>query len=154
MKQHPAHDALSPASIAPGELDVELASTLRDQVWGQGFEAPTFCDEVQVLQQRLVGDKHLKLRLRHAGDVREGIWFNHVEPLAERDALVAALAAKQAQVNALIAERDAMRQNAEHEAREIAGLKMEIVQVREAYAEMAELAAVKLGGWDVEIDPA
>jgi single-stranded-DNA-specific exonuclease len=37
------------------------------QVWGQGFEAPVFCDEVQVLQQRLVGEKHLKLRLRHGG---------------------------------------------------------------------------------------
>jgi single-stranded-DNA-specific exonuclease len=37
------------------------------QVWGQGFEAPVFCDEVQVLQQRLVGEKHLKLRVRHAG---------------------------------------------------------------------------------------
>ena len=37
------------------------------QVWGQGFEAPVFCDEVQVLQQRLVGEKHMKLRLRHQG---------------------------------------------------------------------------------------
>jgi single-stranded-DNA-specific exonuclease len=37
------------------------------QVWGQGFEAPVFCDEVDVLQQRLVGEKHLKLRVRHAG---------------------------------------------------------------------------------------
>ena len=34
------------------------------QVWGQGFEAPLFCDEVEVLQQRLVGDKHLKLRVQ------------------------------------------------------------------------------------------
>jgi single-stranded-DNA-specific exonuclease len=52
------------------------------QVWGQGFEAPVFCDEVQVLQQRLVGEKHLKLRLRHAGQERDAIWFSHVEPLA------------------------------------------------------------------------
>ena len=39
------------------------------QVWGQGFEAPTFCDEVQVMQQRLVADKHLKLRLKLPGGV-------------------------------------------------------------------------------------
>ena len=51
------------------------------QVWGQGFEAPLFCDEVQVLQQRLVGEKHLKLRLRHAGQERDAIWFGHTEPL-------------------------------------------------------------------------
>jgi single-stranded-DNA-specific exonuclease len=40
-----------------------------------------FCDEVQVLQQRLVGEKHLKLRLRHAGQERDAIWFSHTEPL-------------------------------------------------------------------------
>jgi single-stranded-DNA-specific exonuclease len=54
------------------------------QVWGQGFEAPVFCDEVQVLQQRLVGEKHLKLRLRHGGPrgaERDAIWFSHTEPL-------------------------------------------------------------------------
>jgi single-stranded-DNA-specific exonuclease len=51
------------------------------QVWGQGFEPPLFCDEVEVLQQRLVGEKHLKLRLRHAGQERDAIWFSHTEPL-------------------------------------------------------------------------
>ena len=54
------------------------------QVWGQGFEAPLFCDEVEVLQQRLVGDKHLKLRVRHAGTLRDAIWFGHAEPVAAR----------------------------------------------------------------------
>jgi single-stranded-DNA-specific exonuclease len=54
------------------------------QVWGQGFEAPLFCDEVQVLQQRLVGDKHLKLQLQHAGTQRDAIWFGRAEPLPER----------------------------------------------------------------------
>ena len=54
---------------------------LEAQVWGQGFEAPVFCDEVQVLQQRLVGEKHMKLRLRHAGHERDAIWFSHAEPL-------------------------------------------------------------------------
>jgi single-stranded-DNA-specific exonuclease len=34
-----------------------------------------------VLQQRLVGEKHLKLRLCHAGQERDAIWFGHVEPL-------------------------------------------------------------------------
>jgi single-stranded-DNA-specific exonuclease len=54
------------------------------QVWGQGFEAPLFCDEVQVLDQRIVGERHLKLRLRQGGAVREGIRFQSTEPLPER----------------------------------------------------------------------
>jgi single-stranded-DNA-specific exonuclease len=60
----------------------QTVAVLDAQVWGQGFEAPLFCDEVQVISQRLVGEKHLKLRLRHAGEERDAIWFSHTEPLA------------------------------------------------------------------------
>ncbi|MFT3816440.1 MAG: single-stranded-DNA-specific exonuclease RecJ [Rubrivivax sp.] len=63
----------------------ETVALLDAQVWGQGFDAPTFCDEVQVLQQRLVGERHLKLRLKLAGGaVRDAIWFGRAEPLPER----------------------------------------------------------------------
>ena len=62
----------------------QTVALLDAQVWGQGFEAPVFCDEVQVLQQRLVGEKHMKLRIRHAGADRDAIWFGHDEPVAER----------------------------------------------------------------------
>jgi single-stranded-DNA-specific exonuclease len=69
-----------------GPLPIEWFNTqtvalLDAQVWGQGFEAPMFCDEVQVLSQRLVGEKHLKLRLRHQGTERDAIWFSHTETL-------------------------------------------------------------------------
>lgn len=72
-----------------GPLPVEwfnpqTVALLDAQVWGQGFEPPLFCDEVEVLQQRLVGEKHLKLRVRHAGTLRDAIWFGHAEPVAER----------------------------------------------------------------------
>ncbi|MFO1292985.1 MAG: single-stranded-DNA-specific exonuclease RecJ [Rubrivivax sp.] len=73
-------------------FNVETVALLEQQVWGQGFEAPLFCDEVQVLQQRLVGERHLKLRLRHAGALREAIWFNRIEPLPERARLAYRLA--------------------------------------------------------------
>jgi single-stranded-DNA-specific exonuclease len=43
-----------------------------------------FCDEVEVLQQRLVGEKHLKLRVRHQGALRDAIWFGHAHPVPER----------------------------------------------------------------------
>ncbi len=65
-------------------FNAETVALLDAQVWGQGFEAPVFCDEVQVLQQRLVGEKHLKLKLRHAGQERDAIWFGRAEPLPER----------------------------------------------------------------------
>jgi single-stranded-DNA-specific exonuclease len=61
----------------------ETVALLDAQVWGQGFEAPLFCDEVQVQEQRLVADKHLKLRVRHAGQWRDAIWFGRTEPLPE-----------------------------------------------------------------------
>ena len=45
------------------------------------FEPPVFYDEVQVLQQTLVKDRHLRLRVKHQGVVREAIWFQRIEPL-------------------------------------------------------------------------
>ncbi len=65
-------------------FNAQTVGLLDAQVWGQGFDAPLFCDEVQVLQQRLVGDKHLKLRLRHQGTERDAIWFGHDQPLPEQ----------------------------------------------------------------------
>ena len=70
--------------LAAEWFDPPTVRLLEAQVWGQGFEAPLFCDEVEVLQQRLVGDKHLKLELRRAGAVREAIWFGRTEPLPAR----------------------------------------------------------------------
>jgi single-stranded-DNA-specific exonuclease len=37
-----------------------------------------------VLQQRLVADKHLKLRVQLAGAPRDAIWFGRTEPLPAR----------------------------------------------------------------------
>ncbi len=59
----------------------ELAETLAREVWGQGFAPPTFSEEVEVLGQRLVGEKHLALKLRHHGQLVDGIWFGRVDPL-------------------------------------------------------------------------
>ncbi|MDQ2780258.1 MAG: single-stranded-DNA-specific exonuclease RecJ [Pseudomonadota bacterium] len=64
-------------------FNAATVQVLDAQVWGQGFEPPLFCDTVQVLQQRLVGEKHLKLRLRHQGTERDAIWFGRTEPLPQ-----------------------------------------------------------------------
>jgi single-stranded-DNA-specific exonuclease len=92
--QRVAAEWLDPATLTrtlrtDGPLAVEwfnpqTVALLDAQVWGQGFEPPLFCDEVEVLQQRLVGEKHLKLRVRHAGALRDAIWFGHAEPVAAR----------------------------------------------------------------------
>ena len=60
---------------------VDLVDTLHKEVWGQGFAAPTFSEVVEVVSQRLVGEKHLQLKLKHQGEPIDGIWFNHTEPL-------------------------------------------------------------------------
>jgi len=65
-------------------FNAQTVAVLDAQVWGQGFEAPVFCDEVQIVQQRLVGEKHMKLRLKHAGVPRDAIWFGRAEPVPER----------------------------------------------------------------------
>ena len=66
---------------------VDVAQLVNAQVWGQGFEAPLFAEPMEVLQQRVVGEKHLKLRLRPTLDPRatprEAIWFNRAEPLPD-----------------------------------------------------------------------
>ena len=50
-------------------------------VWGSAFEPPLFTDVVEVLGQRLVGEKHLKLTLKLHGLPRDAIWFGRLEPL-------------------------------------------------------------------------
>lgn len=67
--------------LAPEYRRVELMDTLHKEVWGQGFAPPTFSEEVQVLSQRLVGEKHLALKLQHQGHPVDAIWFGHTEQL-------------------------------------------------------------------------
>ena len=70
--------------LAPEYRRADLVDTLHREVWGQGFAAPTFSEEVEVLSQRLVGEKHLALKLRHQGQPVDGIWFGHTEALPAR----------------------------------------------------------------------
>ena len=70
--------------LEPQWFDPQVVQTLEREVWGQAFEAPIFNDDVEVLAQRIVGDKHLKLTLRHRGQVRDAICFGRQEPLPER----------------------------------------------------------------------
>ena len=62
----------------------DMVDTLHKEVWGQGFAAPTFSEEVEVVSQRLVGEKHLALKLKHQGQPVDAIWFGHTEQLPAR----------------------------------------------------------------------
>ncbi len=75
--------------LTDGPLDAEsynadTVALLDHVVWGPGFEAPVFDDVVEVLSQRLVGERHLKLNLKVGGHARDAIWFGRTEPLPTR----------------------------------------------------------------------
>ena len=89
-----AAQLLSPATLqrkleTDGPLEgqyrrVEFVDVMHKEVWGQGFAPPVFSDEVVVVSQRLVGEKHLALKLKHQGQPVDGIWFGRIEPLPAR----------------------------------------------------------------------
>ena len=58
---------------------MQLAEVLRYAgPWGQCFVEPLFDDEFEILDWRIVAEKHLKLKLRHSvtGDEVDAIAFN------------------------------------------------------------------------------
>jgi len=75
---------VSDGPLAAEHFDPATVRLLDDQVWGAAFDAPLFCDAVEVVSQRLVGEKHLKLAVRVGGVVRDAIWFGRVEPVEDR----------------------------------------------------------------------
>ena len=66
------------------EMTLELARRIESRVWGQGFPEPEFEGLFSVEQQRIVGDKHMKLKLGLDGKIFEAMLFFHAAPLPER----------------------------------------------------------------------
>lgn len=69
----------SDGELTVQEIDLPLASLLRDAgPWGQGFPEPVFDGQFELLDQRLVGEKHLKMTLGLPGSNRviDAIAFN------------------------------------------------------------------------------
>jgi single-stranded-DNA-specific exonuclease len=70
--------------VSDGELSVnELSFDLAEIIissgpWGQGFPEPVFDGEFEIINTRIVGERHLKLQLRHPGNNRaiDAIAFN------------------------------------------------------------------------------
>jgi len=67
--------------LAPEYRHPDVVEHIQQAVWGQGFAAPVFSESLAVISQRIVGEKHLALKLKHHDQVVDGIWFGHTEPL-------------------------------------------------------------------------
>lgn len=66
-------------ALSVDEMTLDCAKQLERQVWGQGFSAPLFFDEFEVLDYRILADKHLKLILQKANKSWDAVMFNHIE---------------------------------------------------------------------------
>ena len=71
-------------ALSAEHLTLESARMFEQQVWGQGFPPPTFDDEFEVTQQRVVADRHLKLQIAKDGGQYEAMLFSHAVPLPRR----------------------------------------------------------------------
>lgn len=80
--------------LEASEINLALAHHLNQQVWGQGFPQPTFNAHFYVENQRIVGEKHLKLNLRKltannanpiefSSETYDAILFFHTNPLPD-----------------------------------------------------------------------
>ncbi|MBL4900682.1 MAG: single-stranded-DNA-specific exonuclease RecJ [Colwellia sp.] len=68
---------LSDGELALNHLTLVFAEQLREAgPWGQNFPEPLFDDIFTLVQQRIVGEKHLKLVVEKQGEVFDGIAFN------------------------------------------------------------------------------
>ncbi len=74
----------SDGELSQAELGLPLAEQVRFAgPWGQGFPEPLFDGRFELVSQRIVGEQHLKLNLRHCdgGDELDGIAFFHPDLL-------------------------------------------------------------------------
>jgi len=68
---------LSDGELALSDLTLTFAEQLREAgPWGQNFPEPLFDDTFKLVQQRIVGEKHLKIVVEKQGEVFDGIAFN------------------------------------------------------------------------------
>lgn len=85
LARHLSADDLQAYILSDGELMAEqLSLTVAREIrnagpWGQGFSVPVFDGHFEVLDQRIVGQKHLKLSLQatNSNNILDAILFNY-----------------------------------------------------------------------------
>ena len=89
LREMVSEEELQPQLYHDGELEgpnlsVVLAADLASQVWGQGFPPPVFSGCFEVVSQRVLKDRHLKLVLALDGCRLDAILFNQADCLPDR----------------------------------------------------------------------
>jgi single-stranded-DNA-specific exonuclease len=89
-----ARDYLSPSALrrtletdgelTAAELTLDLARDIGQDVWGQGFPAPLFEGEFGVLEQRIVGGRHVRLVVAGSMERLQAVVFDDLGPFPER----------------------------------------------------------------------
>ncbi|MDH5378540.1 MAG: single-stranded-DNA-specific exonuclease RecJ [Gammaproteobacteria bacterium] len=72
----------SDGELLANEMNMTVAALLREAgPWGQGFPQPIFDGRFAIEEQRIIGEKHLKLKLKHPQTARsyDAIAFNVME---------------------------------------------------------------------------
>ena len=82
-------ELLSPADLSrtletdgpleSGYFSLDAVRMMQQEIWGQAFPAPVFADNFEVLSQRLLKDKHLKLKLQKGKQRFDAIQFNFAD---------------------------------------------------------------------------
>lgn len=62
-------------------INIDLAKLLRREIWGQGFTTPLFSGVFNVLEQKLLKEQHLRIKLEKDGQEFVGMWFFRPEML-------------------------------------------------------------------------
>lgn len=70
-------------SLAAAEATLDNALLLGEQPWGHGFPAPRFHDVFEVVGRRVVGEKHLRLRLGREQRTFEAMLFGTTPDLPQ-----------------------------------------------------------------------
>ncbi len=87
----PKVELLTDGTLSALDLSLDNAQLLKEAgPWGQGFEEPVFFGEFDIIDQKVVGEKHLKLRLKLQDDsqIHDAIAFFQV-PLDTNQATIA-----------------------------------------------------------------
>lgn len=66
------------------DINIDGINLINSEIWGQGFPAPIFKDSFQVLDQKIIGGKHVKCTLKYKEKKFSAIYFNHEQSLADK----------------------------------------------------------------------
>lgn len=75
-------------SIPTDYIHAQAVDVLQSQVWGQGFPPPMFCDQFEVLEQRILKEAHSKFKLSRDGKTFTALRWNQVESLSGKVQLI------------------------------------------------------------------